>query len=302
MPNYTKLFNSIITSTIWTEDDKTRIMWITMLAISDKNGEVHASVPGLARVSGMAIPEAEEALRKLSSPDSYSRTPDNEGRRIAKIDGGWELLNHRKYRLMASREDEKAATAERVRRHRSRGHDVTECNGTVTVGNDPVTEDLHIADTDTDTDTDTKSKVPPNPQTPSASPSSGELDLGQSKAKAGITEGKPSKLLPTTDQSKRIAAILRRRVTTPWTDKEVRAYKKIGIIPEEDLKALEAYYAENWPPAMGVNQLRHDLLTLLNNFPGEVGRAHTYAKHGKQGIQGAHANTSRPVPPKGQFT
>lgn len=136
MPNYTKLFNSIITSTIWSEDDKTRIIWITMLAMSDKNGEVHASIPGLARVSSMTIQEAESAIGKLMSPDPYSRTPDNEGRRIAKIDGGWELLNHGKYRLMASKEDAKSATAERVKRHRLRNADVTQCNADVTVGRD----------------------------------------------------------------------------------------------------------------------------------------------------------------------
>jgi hypothetical protein len=149
MPTYTKLFNSIVTSTIWTEDDKTRIVWITMLAMSDKNGEVHASIPGLARVAGVSLQDCEMAIGKLLSPDEYSRTPDNEGRRIAKIDGGWELLNHAKYRLMASKEDSKAATAERVRRHRNRNAPVTACNAPVTVGRD-------IAEAEADTEADPK--------------------------------------------------------------------------------------------------------------------------------------------------
>ena len=72
MPNYTKLFNSIVTSTIWTEDDKTRIIWITMLAMSDKNGEVQASIPGLARLSGISIEDTEKAIKKLMEPDAYS--------------------------------------------------------------------------------------------------------------------------------------------------------------------------------------------------------------------------------------
>jgi hypothetical protein len=136
MPTYTKLFNSIVTSTIWTEDDKTRIVWITMLAMADQHGEVHASIPGLARVAGVSLPDCEMALGKLLSPDEYSRTPDNEGRRIAPIPGGWELLNHAKYRIMASKEDSKNATAERVRRHRARNAPVTPCNGRVTDGRD----------------------------------------------------------------------------------------------------------------------------------------------------------------------
>jgi hypothetical protein len=145
MPNYTKLFNSIVTSTIWTEDDKTRILWITMLALADQNGEVHASIPGLARLAGIDMESTEKAIECFLSPDPYSRTPDNEGRRIAKIDGGWELLNHAKYRKMASKEDSKAATAERVRRHRHRNAPVTACNA-------PVTEKRDIAEAEAEAD------------------------------------------------------------------------------------------------------------------------------------------------------
>lgn len=143
MPSYTKLFNSIVTSTIWTEDDKTRILWITMLAMSDQHGEVHASIPGLARIAGISTESAEIAIEKFMSPDPYSRTPDNEGRRIAEIDGGWEILNHRKYRIMASKEDAKSANSARVQRHRERNANVMVCNGNVMVERD-------IADTDTD--------------------------------------------------------------------------------------------------------------------------------------------------------
>lgn len=162
MPTYTKLFSSIVTSTIWTEDDKTRILWITMLAIADQHGEIQASIPGLARLAAMSIKDVEHALEILSSPDEYSRTPDNEGRRIAKIDGGWELLNHAKYRAMASKDDSKAATAKRVARHRARdaaskcNADVTVCNGCVTHGNGYVTVNRDIAEAEADTDTEAK--------------------------------------------------------------------------------------------------------------------------------------------------
>ncbi len=120
MPSYTKLFNSIVTSTIWSEDDRTRIVWITMLAIADKNGEVQASVPGLARVAGVPAEACRKAIEKFLSPDPDSRTLDEEGRRIEVIDGGWSLLNHAKYRRMASIDEQKEKTAERQRRFRDR--------------------------------------------------------------------------------------------------------------------------------------------------------------------------------------
>lgn len=118
--SYTKLFNSIITSTIWTEDDKTRIVWITMLACADKNGEVQASIPGLARLAGVPLEDCRTAINKFLSPDPDSRTQDDEGRRVEVIDGGWSLLNFRKYREMASKEDMQASEAARKARYRAK--------------------------------------------------------------------------------------------------------------------------------------------------------------------------------------
>ncbi len=82
-----------------------KVVWITMMAMSDKDGKVEGSVPGLAKRAGVSIEECEEALTKFRSPDKYSRTQDNEGRRISDADGGWVLLNHAKYRSMMSTQD-----------------------------------------------------------------------------------------------------------------------------------------------------------------------------------------------------
>lgn len=117
---YTKLFSSIITSTIWSEDDKTRIVWITMLALADKNGEVQGSIPGLARLAGVSTEACREAINKFLSPDEDSRTKDDEGRRIEEIEGGWALLNHDKYRRMASLDEAKEKNVERQRRFRAK--------------------------------------------------------------------------------------------------------------------------------------------------------------------------------------
>lgn len=104
---YTKLFNSITDSTIWTAPDTTRIVWITMLAMSDQNGYVGASVPGLAARARVSIESCLEALESFLSPDKWSRTPDFEGRRIAVHEGGWILLNHEKYRAVLDKEARK---------------------------------------------------------------------------------------------------------------------------------------------------------------------------------------------------
>lgn len=105
MSGYTKLFASIVGSTIWQEDLATKVMWITMLAMSDSEGIVEGSVPGLAHIAGVTVQEAERALEKFQQPDKYSRTPDYDGRRIEVVDGGWLILNRAKYRDKDWQED-----------------------------------------------------------------------------------------------------------------------------------------------------------------------------------------------------
>jgi len=98
MAGYTKLFNSILASSIWLAGKETKLLWITMLAMAGEDGIAHAAVPGLAHMSGLTIPEVEKSLQELSSPDKFSRTKDHDGRRVQEVDGGWLLLNHAKYR------------------------------------------------------------------------------------------------------------------------------------------------------------------------------------------------------------
>ena len=102
---FTKLFAEILDSTIWQETNETRIVWITLLAMANKDGEVLASIPGLARRAGVTLADAETALTALQSPDPYSRTPDFEGRRIEKVEGGYFLLNYAKYRKKMNEEE-----------------------------------------------------------------------------------------------------------------------------------------------------------------------------------------------------
>lgn len=110
---FTKLFQSIIYSSVWQEPAETKVVWVTMMAMADQHGCVGASIIGLAKQAGVSIEQCEKAIEKFLSPDKYSRTPDYEGRRIEKIDGGWVLLNHAKYRRLMSAEDrrEKARVA-----------------------------------------------------------------------------------------------------------------------------------------------------------------------------------------------
>lgn len=117
---YTKLFNSILASTIWREDDKTRIVWITLLALSNKNGIAETSIPGLADLARVSVPDCEMALKKLMAPDSYSRTKDHDGRRIEPCDEGFVLLNHAKYRAKMSADERREYNRVKQAEHRQK--------------------------------------------------------------------------------------------------------------------------------------------------------------------------------------
>ncbi len=117
---YIKLHASILASTIWQEDDATRIVWFTLLAMADKNGEISGTVPGIAGIAHVPVESCRSAIEKFMSPDPDSRSEADEGRRLEKIDGGWSLINFQKYREMASKDDSKLANANRQRMFRER--------------------------------------------------------------------------------------------------------------------------------------------------------------------------------------
>ena len=118
MSGFTKLVPEIVMSSIWNESPEVRCVWITMLAIKDENGIVLGTEETLARIANVTLQHVTDAIERFSSPDKHSRTPDNEGRRIAKCDGGWIVLNHGKYRDNSAVLREK--TRERVRRFREK--------------------------------------------------------------------------------------------------------------------------------------------------------------------------------------
>lgn len=132
MAGYTKLFGSIVFSTIWREEMHVKVVWVTMLALADQHGEIMASVPGLADASRVSIEQCEDALRKFMGPDPYSRTEDYGGQRVQKIEGGFLLLNYGKYRDEASKEHAARKHAERQARYRAKTKNVTSDGAGVT--------------------------------------------------------------------------------------------------------------------------------------------------------------------------
>ena len=117
---YTKLFGSLVTSSVWSEDDKTRIVWITMLALSNRDGVVEAATPGLARAANVGLEDCRKALLKFESPDPESRSLAFEGRRVERVDGGFKILNYEKYMRMMDEESRREYKRNKQAEYRAR--------------------------------------------------------------------------------------------------------------------------------------------------------------------------------------
>ncbi len=85
---------------------------MTFLAAMDENGFAQfASVANLAHRARVTLEEGEAAVKCLESVDVNSSDPDNEGRRIERVHGGWVILNAEKYRGLVTR----AVAQEKIR-------------------------------------------------------------------------------------------------------------------------------------------------------------------------------------------
>ena len=116
---YNKLFTKILDSSIWLQPTPTRIVWLTFIAVMDEHGFVQfASLANVAHRAIVTLPEAEEAIRCLESPDLESSDPEHDGRRVERVPGGWIVLNSEKHRDLVTRAVAREQTAARVRRHR----------------------------------------------------------------------------------------------------------------------------------------------------------------------------------------
>jgi len=118
---YNKIFTKILDSSVWLEPTPTRIVWFTFLAAMDESGYVQfASAANVAHRARVELAEAESALACLEAPDPHSSDPDNEGRRIERVPGGWMILNAAKYRDLISRSVIQEQTRIRVKNYRER--------------------------------------------------------------------------------------------------------------------------------------------------------------------------------------
>lgn len=118
---YAKMAVDIIYSSMWEEDGETCKLWVTILALKDRNGNVTKNKVGIARIAKVTLEKCEAAFLKFESPDPHSSSQEHEGRRLLKLpEGGWFVVNHDKYHEYGWSEEKKRFERERKAKWRAR--------------------------------------------------------------------------------------------------------------------------------------------------------------------------------------
>lgn len=167
--SYSKLHSSLVNSSLWTENDEVRILFITLLAMCDRHGEVQGSRIGIERIANiLPDPDGTNPWEVLMSPDKDSsdlmRNPENEGRRIEEIPGGFKLLNFEYYRGLRNEDDRREQNRVAQAKLRSRKSDKSA----------PVSQAL--------------ANISQRKPSPSASASVSDSESGSEEKKEGIKE------------------------------------------------------------------------------------------------------------------
>ena len=120
---FAKVFEQIYDSSI-AENYLTRLVFEDMLTLADINGVVDKTHEAISRRTNVPIDVVKKGIVELEKPDGRSRRPDEDGRRIVRLDDhrdwGWLIVNYEYYRKIASEDQRREKTRSRVQKFREK--------------------------------------------------------------------------------------------------------------------------------------------------------------------------------------
>jgi hypothetical protein len=148
---YGKIFESIYDGTL-VDNWEALITFQQMIILCDSEGVIDMTASAISRRTGIPLEHITEGIKYLEKEDPGSRTPNENGKRIVRIDDhrdwGWRIVNHRYYKKLASYEDKKRVDRERIAKKRLEINNVSSCRS--------VSQEVaNVAHTNTNTNTDT---------------------------------------------------------------------------------------------------------------------------------------------------
>ena len=118
---YGKIFGSLFDGSMRGQPNLI-LVFVNMLCRCNPDGtdDRHARV--ISDEIGLPLATVKECLVALESPDTESRTPDQDGRRLVRLDfhrdWGWKIVNYDKYQVMRSEIDRREQNRLAQQRHR----------------------------------------------------------------------------------------------------------------------------------------------------------------------------------------
>lgn len=126
---YAKVFKSLFDGSMRGKSDLI-IVFINMLCSCNGRGVDDRHPKAIAQETGLSLDRVRQALASLEQVDRESRTPDEDGRRILKLDlhrdWGWRIVNHAKYRDLC-RVTERQTYQKEMMRQRRKNANVNTC-------------------------------------------------------------------------------------------------------------------------------------------------------------------------------
>lgn len=118
---YTKIYQCLLDSSVWQQQDSTRVVWITLLLMMDEDGVVRmGSVAALARRANVTEAAARVAVKFLEAPDPDAKDQEDQGVRLQRLNGGWLVVKGEQYRQMKTRQDVREQNRQRKQKQRAR--------------------------------------------------------------------------------------------------------------------------------------------------------------------------------------
>jgi len=152
---YGKLFASMYQGTLRGRAHEL-LVFTNLISCCDRSGFVDKHFKAIADEVGLSVDEVKTAIKNLESPDPESRTPNEQGARIKRVDDhrawGWTVVNYIKYREIRHSEDrrEQNRKAQSAYRKRNKPESAN--------GNQESAESAHA-------EVDAPKHLPPTPKT-----------------------------------------------------------------------------------------------------------------------------------------
>lgn len=150
---YGKIFEQIYDGTL-SENWQALITFQQMIVLCDADGIIDMTPEAISRRTGIPIEHIKTGIKFLEKSDPYSRSPDENGKRIVRLDEhrpwGWYIVNHAKYKSLQDADTIRYQNKLRKRKQREK----VKMSRTVT--------DSHGQSRHTDTDTDTDKRKQPS--------------------------------------------------------------------------------------------------------------------------------------------